>query len=638
MNASPFPPQTDRLKRFNAATLRGELAPLPGRAQASLRMLIACLLIVTLAMALQIPNAALSAYMVFFVSREDMSTTAATGIALIAATTVAIGLTLLAYIVTIDAPPLRLALMTLLFCVGMYLSRAFVAGPLGFGLGFILLITQSTVDLYPSAEPLVRDTLWTWMALFFSIIVVVVVNMLLPARPLALLRQEACNRLASVIHAIDRHVAGQAAHDGAMDYMAYEPGGARLATLLKLSSTSLPQPMAQLPHYAAVLKTLGHLADAAAMLSTLQATPMTTSRSRLATIRLACTQLCNALKSADCPQPSTLPIWAKGSAESTDPITAEMEHHLSEIFRLWPISGKQGEAATDTAINAALIAAAQSERRLFVTDALSNPTHMQFALKSTFASMLCYVLYTAIAWPGIHTCVITCSVVALASSGATIHKAALRIAGALVGGTLALLATVFVVPHLESIGGLLLSIAPVVAASAWIANGNERSAYLGWQIAFAFFLCILHGYGPNTDVTIVRDRLVGILLGIAVMSVVFKYIWPERAERRMRTVLAQAVRASAALLQRTSAIDLAPMEFAERRGAILQDLADAERLARMAAFEEVGPEAELAASTRRAVICALQMAQPGMMDDAATTQLRRAVTIMLGHASDRLND
>ncbi|RFP15818.1 MULTISPECIES: FUSC family protein [unclassified Duganella] len=588
---------------FSAAALCAELAPWPGRADASLRMLIACLLIVTLSMALRIPNAALSAYMVFFVSREDMATTTATGIALIGAITAAIGLTLLAYVVTIDAPALRLGLMTVLFCAGMYLSRVFVAGPIGFGIGFILLITQSTVDLYPAAEPLVRDTLWTWMALFFSILVVVLVNVLLwPARPLALLQQEARRCLAGVIDALDAQLADGAAPP-------HVPAGTRLGALLKLAGAGHPRLKAQLPHYAAVLRALDHLADAAAMPSKLPAAP--SSWNRLLALRLACVRLRDALDNAGVAQTPEPPPPDSGADA---PLVREMEHHLREIARLWPTSGPHLPEA-----------AAQAPRRLFVADALSNPAHLQFALKTTFASMLCYVLYTAWAWPGIHTCVITCAVVALTSTGATIHKATLRIAGALVGGALALLATVFVVPHLASVGGLLMTIAPVVAASAWIAAGSERSAYFGWQIAFAFFLCILHGFGPNADVTLVRDRLVGILLGITVMSLVFKLVWPERAERRMHALLARAVCAGAALLERDPDTPLAPSEFAEYRGAILRDLADAERLAGMAAFETIRSARELVASTRRALGNGLHLA---LLDTAASD----ATPSRLGHA------
>jgi uncharacterized membrane protein YccC len=421
-------------------------------------MLAACLLIVTISMALQIPNAALSAYMVFFVSRRDAPTTAATGVALVLAVSAAIALTLLADLLTFDNPPLRLALMTVLFCAGMYLSRVFVAGPVGFGIGFVLLVTQSTVDLYRDPEPLVRDTLWTWMALCFSIAIVVIVNaVLLPVRP--------------------------------------------------------PAPPARPP---------------------------------------------------------------------------------------------------------------AAPKRLFAADALGNPDHLRFALKTTFAAMLCYVVYTALAWPGIHTCVITCAVVALTSHGATIHKAALRIAGALAGGALALLATVFVVPQLESIGGLLLMLAPVVVLAAWISAGSERIAYFGWQLAFAFFLCVLHGYGPSDDVTLVRDRLLGILLGIAVMAWVFAHVWPERAQVRLRDALARALRGAAALLAEPEGpVD----DVAQRRGAVLQDLAEGERMAGVAAFEPAAGFANaeaLAAATRRAVNAALRPAQDRAEGDRASLLLQAA--------------
>jgi len=621
---------------FSAAALRAELAPLPGRAEASTRMLIACLLIVTISMALQIPNAALSAYMVFFVAREDMATTTSTGIALIAAVSVAIGLTLLADLVTLDVPALRLGLMTVLFCAGMYLSRVFVAGALGFGLGFILLMTQSTADLYPAAEPLVRDTLWTWMALFFSIAIVVVINvLLLPARPLELLRQEARLCLASVIDALDARLTDHA-HDAATAGVVRKPGGTRLAMLLKLASGSNPQLKARLPHYTAVLAALNQLVDAAAMLSTLPVAPTPATRAQLAALRLACARLLQGLDGDSAPVAPTLAPPANDAAGRDEPLVHEMEHHLREIARLWPTSSAQLPAPAPAPAPA---------RRLFVADALSNPDHLRFALKATFASMLCYVLYTALDWPGIHTCVITCAVVALTSTGATIHKATLRLAGALSGGALALLATVFIVPHLESIGGLLLVIAPVVAVSAWIAAGSERTAYFGWQLAFAFFLCALHGYGPNDDVTLVRDRLVGILLGIAVMSVVFNFVWPERAEGRMRGLLARAVRASAALLDRDPAGEPAqPMNgFAAHRGAILSDLAEAERLAGVATFETVRSASGLAASVRHAVANAIHLAQlrtgyhDAAPDDIVAAEAERTIIGLLRQAADSLD-
>jgi multidrug resistance protein MdtO len=40
---------------------------------------------------------------------------------------------------------------------------------------------------------------------------------------------------------------------------------------------------------------------------------------------------------------------------------------------------------------------------------------------------------------------------------------------------------------------------------------------------------MFQGYAPDTDLDKIRDRVVGILIGIAVTTVIFYYVWPERA-------------------------------------------------------------------------------------------------------------
>jgi multidrug resistance protein MdtO len=70
--------------------------------------------------------------------------------------------------------------------------------------------------------------------------------------------------------------------------------------------------------------------------------------------------------------------------------------------------------------------------------------------------------------------------------------------------------------------------AAVAAIAGWVATGSERIAYAGLQIAFAFFISVFQGYAPDTDLDKIRDRVVGILIGIVVTAVIFHYIWPER--------------------------------------------------------------------------------------------------------------
>ncbi|HEY1147730.1 MAG TPA: FUSC family protein [Pseudoduganella sp.] len=567
------------------AFLRDALQPYPGRIDASLRMVLACLVIVTISMTLQIPSTALAAYMVFFISREDMATTAKTGIALIVAATVAIILTLLVFRISVNQPALRLALMAALFGLGMYFSRISVLGALGFGLGFIFLITQSTVDLYPAGEPLVRDTLWTWGALTFSITVVILVNlMVVPARPVELLREEIRFRLGFVASHLElsrqsTSVALALPH-GAM--RALDPQ--RPFALMKLAASRDPGFVRRMPEYSAALENLGSLVEASCMLSALPAGPVSGEQAaRLERLREACASLQQAIASPgfqvampDIPSAATAPP----GASQLDILLSEMETDMARIWSHWQTAqGAEGRSAAQTAqAGTAPPAPAPAARpRLIVPDARSNPVYIQFALKVTFAAMLCYILYTGVNWPAIHTCVVTCAVIALTTSGATAHKATLRIAGALAGGAIALLATVFIVPRLESLGGLLLLIAPVTFAAAWISTGGERIAYFGWQMAFAFFLCILHGFQPSADVTVVRDRLIGVLLGTVVMGVVFRYVWPERATDQLRLTLARVLRNCMPPADRSGA--------AAARHAVLQDLRSASQQAAAAAFE-----------------------------------------------------
>jgi uncharacterized membrane protein YccC len=174
-------------------------------------------------------------------------------------------------------------------------------------------------------------------------------------------------------------------------------------------------------------------------------------------------------------------------------------------------------------------------RSLFVPDAFSNPAHVHFALKVTFAAMFCYIVYEAIDWSGIHTAFITCTFIALESTEATLYKGTLRIVGCVVGGALALFSIVFLMPHMETIASLVVLVACASTVAGWVGAGSERISYAGLQIAFAFFYSVFQGYAPDTDLDNVRDRVVGILFGLVVTAFAFQYIWPERARIEPRT-------------------------------------------------------------------------------------------------------
>jgi len=174
------------------------------------------------------------------------------------------------------------------------------------------------------------------------------------------------------------------------------------------------------------------------------------------------------------------------------------------------------------------------KKRLLAPDAFTNPTHVHFALKVTLAAMTCYILYSAVDWPGIHTAFVTCCFISLENIGATLHKGTLRLAGCACGGLLGFLSIMYLIPHMESIVSLAFLVGAVVVLAGWIAAGSERIAYAGLQIALAFYMCVLQSFAPDTDFDHIRDRLVGIVLGIVVTTLAFRYLWPEQPALQAR--------------------------------------------------------------------------------------------------------
>jgi multidrug resistance protein MdtO len=222
--------------------------------------------------------------------------------------------------------------------------------------------------------------------------------------------------------------------------------------------------------------------------------------------------------------------------------------------------------------------AGHKPRQMFVPDALSNPAHWQFALKTTLAVMIVYSVYSLLDWPGLRTSIVTCFFVALGSLGESVHKLSLRLSGAVIGGLIAGLSIVFVLPHFTDIGQLCALTAIVALFAGWVATSTERLSYAGLQIAFAFFLGLLQTDSPATDLTVLRDRVVGILLGNIVVTVVFSSLWPESAITRLRAALAEAQRAIAALLR-------TPADSATARQATVEALVRADQFAVLSRFE-----------------------------------------------------
>ena len=90
-------------------------------------------------------------------------------------------------------------------------------------------------------------------------------------------------------------------------------------------------------------------------------------------------------------------------------------------------------------------------------------------------------------------------VVALTTTGAIKQRFTLRFLGATIGGLILGLGTIALLfPSMDSMTSLVVLVGAVAFIAGWT-SGGPRFNYLGLQIAFAFCLVTLEGFGPSTE-------------------------------------------------------------------------------------------------------------------------------------------
>jgi multidrug resistance protein MdtO len=149
-------------------------------------------------------------------------------------------------------------------------------------------------------------------------------------------------------------------------------------------------------------------------------------------------------------------------------------------------------------------------------------TDAEFATRATIATMACYMFASMTDWSGIHTCMITCAVSAMNNVDSQVFKQRLRIIGASIGGLMGFLA-MFLIPHMDNLMGVLLVMALGTGISAWVCMGRVKYSYIGVQMGLAFVMLVAQDPHATTEFTVIRDRLVGILVGLFAMR--YAFIW-----------------------------------------------------------------------------------------------------------------
>lgn len=495
--------------------LTRELRDAPGRANYTLRLTLSCVVLIVLFMTLHIPFLAVALIVVFYVSQPNVLMIKLVSVVFVVTVSVALGGVLLIIKWTYDYPLIRLVASVLLFFCAIYLMR--VLGKLGlafFVVALAVIYAQTFPSMTSQSEILVRLLLWLWVAINTAILVTLLVNACFQqafpgyqfkARLVVMLRQTA-RRLSQP-------------DDGTPPPTVTEIAGQfnQLRSLYQQAARATPEIAASPQAWQSLMAAALSCSHLTALL--LPGDDHPDARRRIASQLNA---LADNLPAAAEVQPLIVPRDGANSA-----ILQEIAEVLARLARGETIPLPQGEV---------------EKAPLLLPDAWSNPAYLHFALKTLLATLLCYVFYTAADWQGIHTIMLSCVIVAQPGLGATMQKTWLRIGGALLATLIALLLIVFVQPWTDSLSGLLAMTLPVFALAAWIAAGSERIAYAGIQIGFTFALAFLSWFGPLSNLTELRDRVIGILLGVLVSSIVHLYLWPDSEAPQLKARLAQLYR------------------------------------------------------------------------------------------------
>jgi multidrug resistance protein MdtO len=544
--------------------LKTELAPYPGRAWVVGRITIAATITMILVMTFRIPYGFQAAIYTLFLSRENPRATLIGGIRIAIVVAIATSYTVLTIMMMVDDPLTHFLWIAAGLFLVFYLIRIVSDYSLALGFGFTLAVAIPIWDqAYLTINQRTENTLWLGYSVIVGTAVTVAVEYVFRrVHPVTDVTHGIESRLA-VVENLLRQIAADLPISSKIEkeISLYSALGAS-RTRRQLLRSGYPQQFVARMNVAVSL--LSRLTDLAASMRVLyspqSASIQPSDRERCLRLANQIAELRRSLAQQELPRAFDIPSQ---SQPSSLPLLPEMEATVALIPHAFSGSESMDDLFRPPPVEA------QTQQRLIVSDAFSNPDHLKFAVRGGLATLLAYVVYQAVDWTGISTALPTCIVTALSTIGSSRQKQFLRLGGVVVGGFIfGFGAQVFLLPYVDSIVGFTVIFAVVTAISAWIATATPRLSYLGVQLALAWYLINLQEFTIQSSLAIARDRVVGTLLGLMCMWLVFDRLWVKDALQEMQEAFGRNLRMLAELMEQSGKDD---REAAAERALQLRD-------------------------------------------------------------------
>jgi len=527
--------------------LKEELRPYPGRIALVGRMVLAATIVMIVCMTFQISYAFQGAIFALLISRENPRATVDSAGILFIFTVIGTAYLLVSAWLVISFPTAHLLWVIFSFFLAFYLLS--VMTNYGASSAFVIMISVGVPlwDRYVSAETNVEDTLRVLLSASIGLAATVALELAFANRkPGDNVVVPVAERLAVVEKLLTCYAGGCPTDDATVTEITRlgVVGSSRLRRLLRRSNYS----PAYIEQMGAVVALTGGIVDVAANLPTTDLRLSEEDRKRVQDLAGNIATIRAALLTGKIPRLNE--SIRGGSALSATPFLAEMERTVSLVAEVLSGSHPYGADAT-------ILTSDDPPQRLLAQDALSNVEHLKFALKGCLTASLCYIIYNAIDWPGISTCVTTCLLTALSTIGSSRQKQVLRIAGAIVGGfVIGMGSQIFILPYIDSIGGFTVIFILVTAFASWFMTASARLSYFGLQVALAYYLVHLQEFAFQSSLSIARDRVVGVVFGLIMMWLIFDQLWGAPAIEQMKKAFTSGVRLLAQLTRKPVSTDL----------------------------------------------------------------------------------
>ena len=503
--------------------LREELSPYPGRVALVFRMVVAATLITIVGMTFRIPYTFQGAIYALMISRESRQATLKSAGTILLVTGIGAAYLLISVSFVINSPLLHFVWVIGSLFLAFYAISALTNYTAAVIFAIMISVGVPLWDRLLPSETNVEDTLWLCLSVVIAVVITAAVELVFERRrPGDDIVIPISDRLSAIEKLMTRYAEGSyidaATKEQIMQF------AMRGTSLLRRILRRSDYPIKYSVEMGGVTALVGRLVDLAATLTQLGFEASASDQKRLRNLASALANIRNELLNRRIPGPLQ---FNQAEDPAGVPLLREIEHTVSLIPQAFAASGSIPDylSPVDEIQRPSLLA----------SDAFVNPDHLRFALKGCLAASICYVIYNAMEWPGISTSVTTCLLTALSTIGSSHQKQILRILGALVGGfVLGMGSQIFILPHLDSVGGFVVLFVAVTALSAWFMTSSPRLSYFGMQIAVAFYLINVSEFRMQTSLEVARDRVVGILLGLFAMWLIFDQLWGMPAARELK--------------------------------------------------------------------------------------------------------